>query len=813
VFLEVFFLQTLHSRQSKSKFMLGFLIFLVFGCAVWLSSIPSTSHAVFNAATRLRDSDFLVVGKYGLADMKPIYDQEWRLKALPSGSSRGRSPWSESSELKAAPLEFSKSMSRLPPIVAVCIPFTCSKADGIMETLESIRRQSFQQFEIVISCDRCDACRGTVEKIKSLDERIKLFDVPNESHGAPGARNFATSNSVSEFYYFLDADDLLEPTSLEKMIAVLKTNPNFAITKGYCVGFGAQSYLWTATLDDSSRFWNENMVTSSFMIRRDVFHAVNRFDESMVTGLEDMEFWFRLSRSGYWGNSIREPVDWYRRRSNHVWADPRNIENKENSIRERYPELSNPNRWPQVSWPGMMDRSDAFKPLFVPSSGENGVNILPRLRKRLLFIMPWMVVGGVDKTNLNLMKGLQARGWDFTIVTTLESKNDWEDVFMRYSDDIHVLDRFLPKLTDRLRYIVHLIESRQVDCIVVTNSMLGYGGLPLIRRAADKLNPPAAVLDWVHMEQPEWKNGGYPAMSKTFNRYLDRTLVASKYLMNWMVQENEDDKTRLRLGYIGVDNDYSFIDHEALGELQESLSPDGVPIILFAARMVDQKQPMMMAEIFAELVKRKKKFVAVIVGDGERWSDVHGLLSKIRQSHRSQKILLTKSLTPEYVTYLMQAADIFFMPSTMEGISLSMYEAMASGTVPVVADVGGQKEIVPPGCDCAHLIQSGPFSKDDYITALESLLENPRELERMGLRAREAIGNHFSLEHTLNQFEKVFNEVRAKVPTHKVVNNEEDINEDVLHVVKFVLDNFSDGYRLPGFAIWITVLITFLFVF
>jgi len=92
------------------------------------------------------------------------------------------------------------------------------------------------------------------------------------------------------------------------------------------------------------------------------------------------------------------------------------------------------------------------------------------------------------------------------------------------------------------------------------------------------------------------------------------------------------------------------------------------------------------------------------------------------------------------------ASDIFFLPSKMEGIAVTIYEAMAMGVVPVSADVGGQRELVTS--ECGVLIKRGKEQEEvmAYTDVLERLIKSPELRDSMGKAARDRVCSHFKIE-------------------------------------------------------------------
>jgi hypothetical protein len=110
---------------------------------------------------------------------------------------------------------------------------------------------------------------------------------------------------------------------------------------------------------------------------------------------------------------------------------------------------------------------------------------------------------------------------------------------------------------------------------------------------------------------------------------------------------------------------------------------------------------------------------------------------------------------------LMAAADICFLPSTHEGVALTLYEAMSRGAVFVGADVGGQSEVAT--AECAVLlprlfdVSRGAAA---YAVCLSQLLRSPATMARMGSESRRRIAKQFTIDQTMASLEAAFGRAR-----------------------------------------------------
>ncbi|ARV62895.1 glycosyl transferase family 2 [Nostocales cyanobacterium HT-58-2] len=118
-------------------------------------------------------------------------------------------------------------MPQLPntPLVSVLVA-NYNYAKYISETLESVLRQTYPHFEVIVCDDgstdnSCEIIATYVQK----DSRIKLVSQPNG--GVASALNTAYRESKGQIICLLDADDIWMNTKLEKVVEAFKSDPQF----------------------------------------------------------------------------------------------------------------------------------------------------------------------------------------------------------------------------------------------------------------------------------------------------------------------------------------------------------------------------------------------------------------------------------------------------------------------------------------------------------------------------------------------------------------------------------------------------------
>ena len=620
------------------------------------------------------------------------------------------------------------------PVVSIVTPFY-NTSTVFREAAASVHRQTMQQWEWIIVNDGStdvDAL-AELETYRGGDPRIQVID-HDENRGPATARNTGYGAATTDFVVQLDADDQLEPTMLEKLFWYLQSNPRYSFAKGYTVGFGAESYVWVNGFHPNELFLESNHADVLAMVRKDVHAAVGGYDETNRDGLEDWEFWIRCASHGFWGGTVHEPLAWYRRRSAHGdrwgnWDGGVREEAFRAEMEKAYPALWQgefPHVEPRVEIP--YEAIDDSLPLS---------NELKKTQPRILLILPWMTMGGADRFNLDAVELLTEQGWDVTIATTVEGDQSWEREFRRFTSDIFVLDRFL-RPVDYPRFLRYLIGSRSSDVVLVSNSELGYQLLPYLRAH----HPQTTFMDLSHAEQEDWKDGGHPNFSNIYRDQLDLSLVVSDHLRSWMIGRGGDG-SRIEVCHLGVDTDEWKANESVRSRMRSEIGvPDEVPVILYAGRLAEEKQPKVFAETMLSLRDANIDFMAVVAGGGE---DRMWLEEFIAKNCLDTHVSMLGAVPSERMRDLLCGADVFFLPSKREGIALSLFEAMACGVPVVAARVGGQAELVTG--DTGVLVERSTPDGEvrAYSDAVRSLLDDPDRLADLARNARSRVVEEFSL--------------------------------------------------------------------
>jgi len=206
------------------------------------------------------------------------------------------------------------------PRVSVIVPAHDS-AQSIVATLESVRGQTFPDWEVVVCDDAStDATAEVVERLR--DPRISLVRAPRNL-GPAGARNLALERAQGELVAFLDADDRWLPRYLQSQVEAY----DHARTAGDVGLVACDAHIEEAgrRLEDSyleqfaaveplglDRVLRRNCVFISALAPRAVVDELGGFAPELF-GTEDHDLWIRILETGRRAVLNREILAVYRR--------------------------------------------------------------------------------------------------------------------------------------------------------------------------------------------------------------------------------------------------------------------------------------------------------------------------------------------------------------------------------------------------------------------------------------------------------------------------------------------------------------------
>jgi glycosyltransferase involved in cell wall biosynthesis len=218
-------------------------------------------------------------------------------------------------------------MSREPRVTVVVPAWNTSSV--LAEALDSIRAQTFRDFEVLVVDDgSTDDTARVAERYSAEDRRFRL--ICRTHAGVSSARNAALAEARGEWIAFLDADDVWLPPKLDRQLALLEQDPaadllftNFLLWDGnrdlgvaYPPGTVLPEGNPVQALIRACQF-----LMSTVLVQRELLLEIGGFDTALLLS-QDWDLYLRLVERGIHARGLAEPLARYRR-----WPGSRTMNN------------------------------------------------------------------------------------------------------------------------------------------------------------------------------------------------------------------------------------------------------------------------------------------------------------------------------------------------------------------------------------------------------------------------------------------------------------------------------------------------------
>ncbi len=185
----------------------------------------------------------------------------------------------------------------------------------ISDALMSVYDQTFDALALVVLDDRStDAGCVRVESwMRASADRFAGVRLARhrKNRGLALSRNSAIAMSATEAIMILDADNLLYPRCVERLLDSLD-GTEFGFAYSIVERFSAGRSLMSCHPWDVSFLKKDNYVDAMALIRRSVWRKIRGYTEMRVAGWEDYDFWCKCVEAGYEGLFVPEILSRYR---------------------------------------------------------------------------------------------------------------------------------------------------------------------------------------------------------------------------------------------------------------------------------------------------------------------------------------------------------------------------------------------------------------------------------------------------------------------------------------------------------------------
>jgi glycosyltransferase involved in cell wall biosynthesis len=148
------------------------------------------------------------------------------------------------------------------------------------------------QFEVIVVNDG-STDDNTIQELHRLRNEFGFKLINQENKRMSAARNVGIKASTTDFFIALDADDILNWSFIDKAYEIISSNSTVGVIYGNCEYFGDKTGIDNKNFNPISQLY-VNGINITALVRKKAWEQCGGFDENMIEGYEDWEFWIHV---------------------------------------------------------------------------------------------------------------------------------------------------------------------------------------------------------------------------------------------------------------------------------------------------------------------------------------------------------------------------------------------------------------------------------------------------------------------------------------------------------------------------------------
>lgn len=363
---------------------------------------------------------------------------------------------------------------------------------------------------------------------------------------------------------------------------------------------------------------------------------------------------------------------------------------------------------------------------------------------RVLHVVSIMDPGGIETLLMNLFRAIDRSMIQFDFLVQREQKGFFEDEIESYGGLIYRVPYVSKVGPWKYKKLLTGFFKAHPEYQIVHSHLNTVSGLVL--EAAKKAGVPVQIAH-SHSSSPE--TGFLEGLFKNLYckskipRVATHFFACSQAAGSWLFGEKISN-TSLKIIKNGIDVEKFSFNGQSRMQSRKALGlADNAFVVGHVGRFHPLKNHSFLVDVFAEIYKRNKNAVLLLIGDGERKAEIE---TKVQKLGLAQAVLFLGVRSD--VNLLMQAMDVFVFPSRYEGLGVSLIEAQAAGLPCVISDAIPQEVGVVD-----YLIKRVSLEKD-VIEWAEAVLGCPQQ-ERVNTTER-ITQKGFSIQQTAKKLQDFY---------------------------------------------------------
>lgn len=355
-------------------------------------------------------------------------------------------------------------------------------------------------------------------------------------------------------------------------------------------------------------------------------------------------------------------------------------------------------------------------------------------------------MGGVNSYVLKNWEFIDKSRFQFDFATLSKQPLDFEDRLKEQGCKVHYISCYAEDNEQKFIDELNAILDEGYDAIHIHTSL--WRGF-LIEHIAMERKIPIVIVHahstGVHINNKEERERVTLAHNKNRAEFSERLAThfcaCSKAAADWIFGEQiQRDKIILLNNAIDLD-EFSY-KPDIRDEYRKKLNLENAFVIGWVGRMCYPKNPEMIIDIFNGVCKDVPNAKLLLAGDGELREAVE---NKINNYGIAYKVLILGNRSD--VPALLQAMDVFILPSRFEGLSFTLIESQTAGLKCLTS------EYVPKEAKITSNLEFLPYNTKIWVDKIVEIANNPYPRNDM---SKDVVKAGYSIREQVKILEKIY---------------------------------------------------------
>lgn len=172
--------------------------------------------------------------------------------------------------------------------------------------------------------------------------------------------------------------------------------------------------------------------------------------------------------------------------------------------------------------------------------------------------------------------------------------------------------------------------------------------------------------------------------------------------------------------------------------------------LICVGRLISLKNQAFLLEVLSELAEYK----LILIGQGQ---DEIELKKKVERFGLSERVVFKGLVPRESVYRILKKGSVYVSASKVEGLPISVLEAMSAGLVPILSDIGAHRDIANKS-SCVHIL---PLNKELWKQKIDIIATDPN-LHEQSNEIRQDVVQHFGLDTMHANYTELYSIIRER---------------------------------------------------